>query len=195
MVYWLFLSQPSILCCKIRIRDYRPLSFFNELKRRNVFKVAAAYIIVSWLLLQVSDTLIPALHLPEWFHSGVAFVLIIVNNWRYPIPNPKLPPQPDFMDNFYYKPYVRASAYLMGIFTGFIYVEFKAGNEAFTNPINRIKNSVPIRVAFYIIGIILVEGAIWIIVPYQKGAEWSSLAQAFYNSLNRYLSFNSEFSS
>ena len=52
----------------------------------------------------------------------VAFILIMVNNWRYPIPNPKLPPQPDFMDNFYYKPYVRASAYLMGIFTGFIYV-------------------------------------------------------------------------
>jgi len=53
------------------------MSFFNELKRRNVFKVAAAYIIVAWLLLQVSDTLVPALHLPEWFHSGVAFVLII----------------------------------------------------------------------------------------------------------------------
>jgi adenylate cyclase len=53
------------------------MSFFNELKRRNVFKVAAAYIIVGWLLLQVSDTLVPALHLPEWFHSGVAFLLII----------------------------------------------------------------------------------------------------------------------
>ena len=53
------------------------MSFFNELKRRNVIKVAAAYLIVSWLLLQVSDTLVPALHLPEWFHSGVAFILII----------------------------------------------------------------------------------------------------------------------
>jgi len=53
------------------------MSVFAELKRRNVFKVAAAYIIVSWLLLQVSDTLVPALHLPEWFNSGVAFLLII----------------------------------------------------------------------------------------------------------------------
>jgi TolB-like protein/Tfp pilus assembly protein PilF len=53
------------------------VSFFNELKRRNVFRVAAAYIIVAWLLLQVSDTLVPALHLPEWFHSGVAFLLIL----------------------------------------------------------------------------------------------------------------------
>lgn len=53
------------------------MSFFNELKRRNVFKVAIAYVVVAWLLLQVSDTLVPALHLPEWFNSGVAFVLII----------------------------------------------------------------------------------------------------------------------
>ncbi|MDH4021328.1 MAG: tetratricopeptide repeat protein [Xanthomonadales bacterium] len=53
------------------------MSIFNELKRRNVFKVAIAYAIVAWLLLQVSDTLVPALHLPEWFNSGVAFVLII----------------------------------------------------------------------------------------------------------------------
>ncbi len=53
------------------------MSLYNELKRRNVFKVTAAYIIVAWLLLQVSDTLVPALHLPEWFHSGVAFLLIL----------------------------------------------------------------------------------------------------------------------
>ena len=53
------------------------MSFFAELKRRNVFKVAVAYAIVAWLLLQVSDSLVPALHLPEWFNSGVAFVLII----------------------------------------------------------------------------------------------------------------------
>ena len=53
------------------------MNLFTELKRRNVFKVAAAYIIVAWLLLQVSDTLVPALHLPGWFNSGVAFALII----------------------------------------------------------------------------------------------------------------------
>jgi tetratricopeptide (TPR) repeat protein len=53
------------------------MSFINELRRRNVFRVGIAYAIVAWLLLQVSDTLVPALHLPEWFNSGVAFVLII----------------------------------------------------------------------------------------------------------------------
>ena len=53
------------------------LSLFDELKRRNVFRVTVAYIIVAWLLLQVSDTLVPALHLPGWFLSGVAFLLIL----------------------------------------------------------------------------------------------------------------------
>jgi len=53
------------------------MSFFQELKRRNVFRVAVAYIIVAWLLLQVADTLAPALLLPDWFQSGVAFVLIL----------------------------------------------------------------------------------------------------------------------
>jgi TolB-like protein len=53
------------------------LSFYTELKRRNVFKVAIVYSAVAWLLLQVSDTLGPALHLPEWFVSAVAFLLIL----------------------------------------------------------------------------------------------------------------------
>jgi TolB-like protein/tetratricopeptide (TPR) repeat protein len=53
------------------------MSFFAELRRRNVFKVGIAYAIVAWLLLQLSDMLVPALHLPEWFNSGVVFVLII----------------------------------------------------------------------------------------------------------------------
>jgi len=53
------------------------MSFFNELKRRNVFKVAAAYIIVGWLIMQVGDTLAPALHLPEWVNSLLAFFLIL----------------------------------------------------------------------------------------------------------------------
>ena len=65
------------------------MSLFKELKRRNVFKVAIVYIIVGWLLLQVSDTLAPALRLPEWIHSAVAFVLIlglpiaVVFAWAY----------------------------------------------------------------------------------------------------------------
>jgi TolB-like protein len=36
------------------------LSFFQELKRRNVFRVGAAYLVFSWLLVQLVETILPA---------------------------------------------------------------------------------------------------------------------------------------
>ena len=39
--------------------------------------MAIVYTAIAWLLLQVSDTLGPALYLPEWFVSAVAFLLIL----------------------------------------------------------------------------------------------------------------------
>ena len=53
------------------------MSLFNELKRRNVFRVAIAYLIIAWLILQVGDTLAPALRLPEWVNTVLAFFLIL----------------------------------------------------------------------------------------------------------------------
>lgn len=53
------------------------MSLFAELKRRNVFRVALAYAVVAWLLLQVGDTLAPALRLPDWATSLLAFFLIL----------------------------------------------------------------------------------------------------------------------
>ena len=53
------------------------MSFFAELKRRNVFKVAAAYIIVGWLIMQAGEVMAPALRLPEWINSALAFFLIL----------------------------------------------------------------------------------------------------------------------
>jgi TolB-like protein/Tfp pilus assembly protein PilF len=50
--------------------------FFNELKRRNVFRVAIAFLIVAWLLLQVVDILVPILTLPDWV--GRFFFLLLV---------------------------------------------------------------------------------------------------------------------
>jgi peptidoglycan/LPS O-acetylase OafA/YrhL len=61
-----------------------------------------------------------------WLGSIItAFAMIMVNDWRYPIPNPIFPPQPEFMDKFYYKPYIRVSAYMMGIWVGMFYLEWK----------------------------------------------------------------------
>jgi len=53
------------------------MSFFEELKRRNVFRVGAAYAVAGWLLMQIVDVFAPALHLPEWFPTAVAFLLMI----------------------------------------------------------------------------------------------------------------------
>ena len=53
------------------------MSLFNELKRRNVFKVAAAYLIIGWLIMQIGEVMAPALHLPDWILSALAFFLIL----------------------------------------------------------------------------------------------------------------------
>jgi TolB-like protein len=53
------------------------LSFVAELKRRNVFKVTAAYGVLGWLIIQVVDTLAPRMGLPEWV-PGFFIVLVLV---------------------------------------------------------------------------------------------------------------------
>jgi len=53
------------------------VSFFGELRRRNVVKVAVAYGILSWLLIEIASVMGPALNLPDWITSSVAFFLIL----------------------------------------------------------------------------------------------------------------------
>ncbi|MDH3351134.1 MAG: tetratricopeptide repeat protein, partial [Gammaproteobacteria bacterium] len=53
------------------------MGLLSELRRRNVFRVAIAYIIVAWLILQVGDTLAPALRLGDWVNTALAFFLIL----------------------------------------------------------------------------------------------------------------------
>ncbi len=64
-------------------------SVWGELKRRNVVRVALAYAIVSWLILQLTDVLVPLLSLPEWVGRFVllllliGFVLALFLSWAY----------------------------------------------------------------------------------------------------------------
>ena len=53
------------------------MNFFEELKRRNVFRVGIAYGVASWLLLQLSDVLAPLLSLPPSAQRFVLFALLI----------------------------------------------------------------------------------------------------------------------
>ena len=52
------------------------MSLFDELKRRNVFRVGIAYVIGAWVLLQLTDIVGEILELPPW--GGKLILLIIV---------------------------------------------------------------------------------------------------------------------
>jgi len=65
------------------------MSFFAELKRRNVFRAGAAYIVLAWLVLQVGDVVLNNIAAPEWVFRvlmlflalGLPFVLFFA--WAF----------------------------------------------------------------------------------------------------------------
>jgi len=69
------LVSPVLEHVAINNRDL--MSFFDELKRRKVFRVAAAYILIAWLMLQVVDVIVPMLELPNWVGKLVLLLLIV----------------------------------------------------------------------------------------------------------------------
>jgi TolB-like protein/Flp pilus assembly protein TadD len=56
--------------------DLNPKNFFAELKRRNVYKVAVAYAVVGWLVVQIATQVFPFFEVPNW--SVRLIVLLIV---------------------------------------------------------------------------------------------------------------------
>ena len=84
------------------MRDYIPLNFMHDFisklqrlladfRRRRVFRVAAVYAVVAFVLLEVMDALFPALLLPDWADTLVAVLLIVgfpvavILAWAYDI--------------------------------------------------------------------------------------------------------------
>ena len=53
------------------------MGLVSELRRRNVFRVAIAYVVIAWVILEAGDVLAPALHLPEWVVSALVFFLVL----------------------------------------------------------------------------------------------------------------------
>ena len=53
------------------------MTFWNELKRRKVVRVAAAYLLVGWLLIQIADVTLEPLHLPEWADTLVIWLIAL----------------------------------------------------------------------------------------------------------------------
>jgi TolB-like protein/Flp pilus assembly protein TadD len=54
-----------------------PLNFFSELKRRNVYKVAVAYAVVGWLLVQITTQVFPIFEIPNWALRLIVLAIII----------------------------------------------------------------------------------------------------------------------
>src|SRR5438132_8569588 len=52
-------------------------SFFAELKRRNVYKVAAGYAVVGWLLIQVATQVFPFFEIPNWAVRLVVLLIVV----------------------------------------------------------------------------------------------------------------------
>lgn len=65
------------------------MSFFGELKRRNVVKVSLAYLALGWLVVEVTTTVTPLLNLPDWLPQVLVWIGIIgfpfvaVFSWIY----------------------------------------------------------------------------------------------------------------
>src|SRR6202171_3207676 len=52
-------------------------NFFSELKRRNVYKVAVAYAVVAWLLIQAASILFPTFEAPPWVMKIFVAVILL----------------------------------------------------------------------------------------------------------------------
>jgi tetratricopeptide (TPR) repeat protein len=73
------------------MRGMSPPSLLAELKRRRVFRVAAAYAVIAWLVIQIADTTFPHLDLPGWMITAVivlallGFPVALVLAWAFDI--------------------------------------------------------------------------------------------------------------
>lgn len=66
-------------------------NFFAELKRRNVYQVAVAYAVASWLLIQIATQVFPFFEIPNWAVRLVILILIagfpaaLIFSWAFEI--------------------------------------------------------------------------------------------------------------
>jgi len=66
-----------------------PMSFFGELKRRNVYKVAVTYAVVGWVIAQIATQIFPFLEIPNWIVRlvivliAIGFPIALVIAWAF----------------------------------------------------------------------------------------------------------------
>jgi hypothetical protein len=74
-------TRIKVDCCRderfVQARRVNAKNFFAELKRRNVYKVAIAYAVVAWLLMQIATQVFPFLEIPNWAIRLVIMLIVI----------------------------------------------------------------------------------------------------------------------
>src|SRR5215471_9338410 len=64
-------------------------NFFSEVKRRNVYKVAIAYAVIAWLLMQIASQIFPFFDIPSWgvrlvvLLLGIGFPIALIIAWAF----------------------------------------------------------------------------------------------------------------
>jgi TolB-like protein/Flp pilus assembly protein TadD len=74
-------TRIKVECCRderfAKAGTVNSKTFFAELKRRNVYKVAIAYAVVAWLLMQIATQVFPFLEIPNWAIRLVIMLIVI----------------------------------------------------------------------------------------------------------------------
>src|SRR5713101_5346232 len=74
-------TRIQVECCRdehfVKARRVNAKNFFAELKRRNVYKVAIAYAVIAWLLMQVASQIFPFFEIPNWAVRLVVLLLVL----------------------------------------------------------------------------------------------------------------------
>ena len=66
-------------------------NLFNELKRRNVFRVGLAYVVSAWVIAQVASLVLDSINAPDWVMQvlllglGLGFIIALIISWAYEI--------------------------------------------------------------------------------------------------------------
>src|ERR1044071_2373247 len=69
-------------------------NFFSELRRRNIYRVAVAYAVVAWLIIQIAASTFPVLEIPRWCVRlvvvllALGFPVAVILAWAYEL-NPE----------------------------------------------------------------------------------------------------------
>jgi tetratricopeptide (TPR) repeat protein len=100
------------------------MSFYDELKRRHVFRVAILYGGVAWIVLQVADIVLPAFDAPEWAFKAliiiglVGFPITMVLAWLYELTSQGLKRDEEVVRDKKLKPLIagrKTNALLIGV--------------------------------------------------------------------------------